>query len=75
MALTEIHSQLAVSNPYSGEPPKTKAEHIVLTILSSMCDRRGIKFEMNQVDDDVRKEMVTELTVLVNDVLSNSPLP
>lgn len=75
MSFTNTHSQLALRSPYSGEVPKTKTEHAVLAVLSSMCDRRGIKFEMNAVDDDVRKEMVKELTEIVNDVLNNSTLP
>lgn len=55
-------------NPFHGEPPIDKAEEAVLGILSDLADRRGIKHELANCDDDVKKEIVKSLASIVREV-------
>ena len=41
------------------------AEAAALGITQSLCDRRGIKWEMEKVDDDVRADMIRDFAAIV----------
>lgn len=51
--------------PYHGERPKDRAEQIACAVLVDLCDRRGIKSELDAVDDEVKKDIVTELAGII----------
>jgi hypothetical protein len=51
--------------PYHGQPPKNKFEAIALGIIADLSDRRGIKSELRQVDEDVRKTLVKDLAEII----------
>lgn len=53
------------AHPYHGKPPKTKFEAIALGIIANLCDRRGIKSEMRQVDECVRNTLVRDLAEII----------
>ena len=51
--------------PYHGKAPVDKAEEVVLGILADLSDRRGIKKELEMVDDDIKVEIVEDLASIV----------
>lgn len=44
--------------PYADIQPTDAAAHAAQAIAYDLCDRRGIKYEMRQVDAEVRREIV-----------------
>ena len=54
--------------PYNGRLPVDKAEEAALGILCDLCDRRGIKQELRNVDTDVREEIVCALADIIREV-------
>lgn len=48
----------------------TKAEKIVKAILADMTDRRGLRQEWEQIDEDIQAEIKTTWTELVEKELS-----
>lgn len=53
--------------PYHGIAPTDASEKAALAVLANLCDRRGIKWELNAVDDDVRAEIVTDLSAIIRE--------
>ena len=57
--------------PYHGEKATTQYEVIALGVLADLCDRRGIKWEFEKVDTDVRKTIVMDLAAIIQDGIEN----
>lgn len=51
--------------PYHGKPPKDWAESAALAICASLCDRRGIKQEMRDLDQEVTEEIVESFAAII----------
>lgn len=57
--------------PYHERPPKDWAERAALGVLADLCDRRGIKHALYDVecsadeDDCIRVEIVTSLAEII----------
>ena len=51
--------------PYHGQKPKDWAERAALGILWDLSDRRGIKHELDEVDQDVRVEIVQKMAEII----------
>lgn len=52
--------------PYAnGFVPSDWAERAALAIASDLCDRRGIKWEMGKVDEDVRVELIRQHAAII----------
>ncbi len=54
--------------PFNGRPPVDQAETVVLGILADLTDRRGIKHELENCDDDIKEEIVASLADIVREV-------
>ena len=52
-------------SPYHGEPPKDWAERAALGVISDLLGRRGIKWEFEKVDEDVRPEIVERMAEII----------
>ena len=65
--------QKALKYPYDGLITEEcqKERLIALAILSDLTDRRGIKSELYQVDEDVRIELVESLTKIIKEGIDN----
>ena len=48
----------------------SKEEEIVFGILSDFTDRRGLRQEWEQIDDDIQEEMIETWIEIVKDKLS-----
>lgn len=55
--------------PYHGKLPKDWAERAALGVLYDLCDRRGIKHELREVDGDARKDIVESLSRIIRAAL------
>lgn len=65
------HVESGIKYPYDDrELPVTTERSIVLGILHDLSDRRGIKWELEKVDGDIRIELVDELTAVVKSMLN-----
>lgn len=53
--------------PYHGRKPKNQAERIALGILADLSDRRGIKWELEKVDEEVRRDIVKALAAIIEE--------
>jgi hypothetical protein len=51
--------------PYNGRQPVDTAEWAALGVLHDLCDRRGIKHELHDTDDDIKEEIVTSLAAII----------
>lgn len=51
--------------PYNGRQPVDAAEWAALGVLADLCDRRGIKQELYDTDDDIKEEIVTSLAAII----------
>lgn len=51
--------------PYHGKPAVDWAERAALGILADLCDRLGIKWEFEQVDADIRPDIVEAVAAIV----------
>lgn len=47
------------------KPVRDKAHRTARGILADLCDRRGIKHELDEVDHDVRSELVEQLAEII----------
>lgn len=57
--------ELGRKYPYHGKQPKDWAEAAALAICASLCDRRGIKHEMRETDEDVREEIIESFAAII----------
>lgn len=57
--------------PYNNRPPTDWAERAALGVLADLCDRRGIKWALQDVEEDdcettgIRNEIVTSLAEII----------
>jgi len=52
--------------PYAnGFMPSDWAERAALAIAADLCDRRGIKWEMEKVDEEVRGDLIRQHAAIV----------
>ena len=49
-----------------------QAEAAALGILANLCDRRGIKHELQAVDEDIRREIVTTMAEIIRAAALNN---
>lgn len=63
----DVKSYLSLGEkyPFHGKPPTDDAERAALGVLANLCDRRGIKHELNNTDDDIKDEIVTTLAAII----------
>jgi hypothetical protein len=61
----ELALKLVKINPYHGRPPADAYEMASLAVLADLTDRRGIKHELENIDDEVRQEIVASLTAII----------
>ena len=54
-----------VEYPYHGQKPKDWAETAALGILWDLSDRGGIKHELEEVDDEVKAEIVEKMAAII----------
>lgn len=50
---------------------KSAAHYAALGVLADLHDRRGIRQELDEVDYDVRQEIVESLTGIIEDTFAN----
>lgn len=67
----EIYLKRGETYPYHGKPPVDWAERAALGILADLCDRRGIKQELRQIegDEDITEEIVKTLAEIIRTAL------
>lgn len=68
-----LHSciECGIQFPYDDRSlPLTTERTAVLSVLANLSDRRGIKWELEGVDQDIREEMVDTLTEIVKSLLN-----
>lgn len=53
--------------PYHGRKPKDNDELIALAVLDELGGRRGVGQELEQVEDDDKREMVSSLAAIVRE--------
>lgn len=61
--------ELVGINPYHGRAPADAYELAALAVIADLTDRRGIKHQLENIDDDVREEIVADLTAIIRAVL------
>jgi hypothetical protein len=62
----ERSARLGPEHPYAeGFQPADAADRAALGVCWDLCDRRGIKWAMQDVDDDVRGDIVRELAAII----------
>jgi hypothetical protein len=66
--------EIGLKHPYNERKPVDNAEIAVLGILANLCDRRGIKNALGDVDFDVREEIVTSLAAIIRKAQINQEL-
>ena len=49
--------------------PKDNAEHAALAVIRGFCDRRGIKRGFQNIDDDIRKEIVETTAEIIRQAM------
>ena len=58
--------ELGVKYPYAeGFVPQDAADRAALGVCADLLDRRGIKWAMQDVDPDVRADIVTALAAII----------
>jgi hypothetical protein len=65
--------EMGAKYPYHGKPPVDWAEAAALGILRDLNDRRGIKHELAEVDDDVRGEIVETMAAIIRAARDAAP--
>jgi hypothetical protein len=55
----------ARKSPYNSRPPCDSAELAAQAVLAGLCDRRGVKQELIDLDGDVKEEIVTTLAAII----------
>lgn len=63
--------------PYVEMPsaPLDAAERAALAICYDLCDRRGIKREMEDVDDDTRRVIVAQMAAIIRLARQSESVP
>ena len=63
----------ALKCPYDGLSTNecSKERLIALAILSDLTDRKGIKSELYQVDEDIRIELIESLAKIIKEGIDN----
>jgi hypothetical protein len=64
--------ELGRKYPYHGKQPTDWAEAAALAICASLCDRRGIKQEMRDLDQDVTEEIVETFAAIIRVALAQN---
>lgn len=62
-------------HPYHGKEPKDRYEHIACAIISDLLDRRGIKWEFEQVDSEIRPDIVEAMASYIKVGVETEELP
>lgn len=57
------------SYPYAERQPRNRFEYIAEALLADLLDRRGIRHELENVDADVRAEIVEDLALIVAEII------
>lgn len=65
MTSAESTLQRGIRHPYDGREPVDAAHRAALGVLADLLDRRGVKQELEQIDGDVRAEIVAELAAII----------
>lgn len=55
--------------PFHGKPPSDKYEEAVLGILADLCDRRGVKQELINCDNDIKETIINSLANILREAL------
>lgn len=65
--IADIRLQQGERNPYNHRPPVDWAERAALGVLADLCDRRGIKHELREIegDEDISEEIVVSLAEII----------
>lgn len=61
--------------PYHGKKPADRAEQIACGVLHDLCDRRGIKHQLENCDAEVRGDIVTSLAAIIRKGIETASLP
>lgn len=61
--------ELVGINPYHGREPADSYELAALAVIADLTDRRGVKHQLENIDADVRAEIVESLTEIIRAVL------
>jgi len=62
---TEYNIAKGKEYPYHGKAPQNKAEAAALGILYDLCHRVGIKWELEKVEDSIRREIVESMAFII----------
>jgi hypothetical protein len=46
-----------------------KAHVAALGVLANLCDRRGIKWELRAIDDDIKREIVDTMAAIIREAM------
>lgn len=61
--------ELVGIDPYHGRAPADSYELAALAVIADLTDRRGIKHQLENIDDEVRQEIVASLTAIIRKAL------
>lgn len=61
----ELAVKQASNNPYHGEPLLNQYELAASSVIRELCDRRGIKHQLENCDADVRKDIIESLAATI----------
>ena len=56
--------------PYAGSPPKNRFEYMAEAVIAELGDRRGIRSELDNCDDEVKAEIIQDLSALIAEIIS-----
>lgn len=79
--IADLRLEHGTEFPYNNRAPIDWAERAALGVLADLCDRRGIKWALQEVDEDdlettgIRNEMVTSLAEIIRRARSAERLP
>lgn len=65
---------LGYMNPYHEQRPKDDAEQIACAILYDLLDRRGIKWGFQDIEGDVRVEIVQTMSAYIREGMKGNML-
>lgn len=51
--------------PYDNRQPIDAAHCAALGVIANLRDRRGVRQELEQIEDDIRIEIVDELAIII----------
>lgn len=69
MADAKFRIAQGTQSPYHEQAPTDKYEAAALGVLADLGDRKGIKWELEGVDLDVRKEIVASLAQIIKEAM------